>query len=100
MSSNVFDSIKNEVQTEVLEVFSFFKQLVTANVVALVPVAKQAIAGLIQEEVKDVASGNTANTGHTLADAVKATEAAAIQAGITATSGEILTAVGVAKSSS
>lgn len=81
----------------VQEVESFFSSVVKSNVAAILPIAKQAIAGLVVAEAAQVASGNTSQTGHTLADAVKATEAAVLQAGVQATSSEILTAVAAVK---
>ena len=95
--TSIWDTIKADLVAEEQEIVAFAKNLITANVVAIVPIAKAAVAGLVASEVAQVASGNTSQTGHTLADAVKATESAVVQAGIQATAGEILTAVGVAK---
>lgn len=79
------------------EVESFLSGIVKSNVEAILPIAKQAVAGLVVAEAAQVASGNTSQTGHTLAQAVSATEAAVIQAGVKASASEILTAVAAVK---
>ncbi len=86
--------ILQEIEQGAEALLTDIENLFEAEVVALAPVAQNAIATLATQELVDLTTpGGTKNTGKTLATVVSSTVSAAEAAGIQAGATSILTAI-------
>lgn len=75
---------------------TFLNGLVHDEVAAVAPIAQAAVARVVAAEANAIATGDSKDTGHILAAAVRETTNDLRNAGIKAGSNSILTAVGAA----
>ncbi len=91
---NPMTDILQEIEQGAEALLTDIENLFEAEVVALAPVAQNAIATLATQELVDLTTpGGTKNTGKTLATVVSSTVSAAEAAGIQAGATSILTAI-------